>query len=170
MPRFDCPLCEDEFEASADFRDHAWDVHGACHYCGEQFADEETLSVHRLAIHPDELSRAEHERAESSIGHLSFGDRLAHQGIGVALGNLGLRGAVFLGVSVFAVVLLLIFGGYAGGMIGMFVITTGLIALAKEETARQLRSLIPYVERASAALLIGAGGYMLYYYWQLVAL
>lgn len=40
---------------------------------------------------------------------------------------------------------------------------TGLVAFAKDETACQLRSLIPYVERASAVLLIGVGGYMLCY-------
>lgn len=97
-------------------------------------------------------------------------------GVLFALAALGCTAPIFVGITLTALSsggvagAATVFGGYAGGMIGMFVITTGLIALAKEETARQLRSLIPYVERASAALLIGAGGYMLYYYWQLVAL
>ncbi len=47
--------------------------------------------------------------------------------------------------------------GYASGMVGLFVVTTALVAVAKEETARRTRSLIPYVERASALLLIGPG-------------
>lgn len=63
-----------------------------------------------------------------------------------------------------------VFTGYASGMIGLFVVMTALIALAKEETARQLRSLIPYVEKASAVLLMGAGVYMLYYYWQVTTI
>lgn len=57
--------------------------------------------------------------------------------------------------------------GYASGMVGLFVVVTALVAVAKEETARRIRSLIPYVERASAVLLIGAGLYMLYYYVQI---
>lgn len=60
--------------------------------------------------------------------------------------------------------------GYAGGMIGLFVVMTALVAVAKDETARRIQSLIPYVERASAVLLIGAGLYMLYYYAQIQAL
>ena len=60
--------------------------------------------------------------------------------------------------------------GYAGGMIGLFVVMTALVAVAKDETARQLRSLIPYIERASALLLVGAGLYMLYYFAQVQAL
>lgn len=60
--------------------------------------------------------------------------------------------------------------GYAGGMIGLFVIMTALVAVAKDETARRIQSLIPHVERASAVLLISAGLYMLYYYVQVQTL
>lgn len=60
--------------------------------------------------------------------------------------------------------------GYASGMVGLFVVMTALVAVAKEETAQRIRSLIPYVERASAVLLIGAGLYMLYYYVQIQSL
>lgn len=60
--------------------------------------------------------------------------------------------------------------GYASGMVGLFVAMTALVAVAKEETTRRIRSLVPYVERASAVLLIGAGLYMLYYYVQVQSL
>lgn len=60
--------------------------------------------------------------------------------------------------------------GYAGGMIGLFVVMTALVAVAKDETARRIQSLIPYIERASAVLLIGAGLYMLNYYVQVQSL
>jgi cytochrome c-type biogenesis protein len=60
--------------------------------------------------------------------------------------------------------------GYASGMIGLFVVMTALVAVAKEETARRIQSLVPYIERASALLLIGAGLYMLYYYVQIQSL
>lgn len=60
--------------------------------------------------------------------------------------------------------------GYASGMVGLFVVMTVLVAVAKDETARRIQSLVPYVERASAVLLIGAGLYMLYYYAQIQAL
>lgn len=60
--------------------------------------------------------------------------------------------------------------GYASGMVGLFVVMTALVAVAKEETAQRIQSLIPYIERASALLLIGAGLYMLYYYVQIQSL
>ena len=85
-------------------------------------------------------------------------------GVLFALAALGCTAPIFVGITLTALSLggivgaATVFGGYAGGMIGLFVALTGLIAFAKDETARQLRSLIPYVERASAVLLIGAGG------------
>lgn len=97
-------------------------------------------------------------------------------GILFALAALGCTAPVFIGVTLTALStggigsMLSFFAGYATGMIGLFVVMTALVALAKEETARQLRSLIPYVEKASALLLIGAGGYMLYYYWTIITL
>ena len=60
--------------------------------------------------------------------------------------------------------------GYAGGMVGLFIVMTALVAVAKDETARRIQSLIPYIERASAVLLIGAGLYMLNYYVQVQSL
>ena len=57
-----------------------------------------------------------------------------------------------------------VIAGYAGGMVIPFIGMTALLALAREQTARRVHSLIPLVERASALLLIGVGAYLLYYY------
>lgn len=89
---------------------------------------------------------------------------------------LGCTAPVFFGITLTALSTGGILGavtvltGYASGMIGLFVVMTVLVAVAKEETARRIQSLVPYVERASAVLLIGAGVYMLYYYAQVQAL
>ena len=86
-----CPVCEETFSAPGSLRDHAWDAHDACHYCGDQFRDEETLYTHWLATHADELSRSDHKRAKSEVGSLAFTDRLTHQGVGAAVGGLRRR-------------------------------------------------------------------------------
>lgn len=97
-------------------------------------------------------------------------------GVLFALAALGCTAPVFIGVTLTALTTgglgsgVSFVGGYATGMIGLFIAMTAAVALAKDETARQLRSLIPYVERASALMLVLAGGYMLYYYWQLSTL
>lgn len=130
------------------------------------------LGVAMLADRADWLSQSVSlpEWKEPSARHF-FGF-----GVLFALAALGCTAPIFIGITLTALSsggfagAATVFSGYAGGMIGMFVVMTGLIALAKEETARQIRSLIPYVERASAVLLIVAGGYMLYYYWQLTTL
>lgn len=110
------------------------------------------------------------EWREPSLRHfLAFG-------VLFALAALGCTAPIFIGVTLTALStgglgsMLSFFAGYASGMVGLFVVMTALVALAKEETARQLRSLIPYVEKASALLLIAAGGYMLYYYWTILSL
>jgi cytochrome c-type biogenesis protein len=130
------------------------------------------LGVAMLADRANWLSRSVSlpEWKEPSARHF-FGF-----GVLFALAALGCTAPIFIGITLTALSsggfagAATVFSGYAGGMVGMFVVLTGLVAFAKEETARQLRALIPYVERASAVLLIGAGGYMLYYYWQLVTL
>ena len=53
--------------------------------------------------------------------------------------------------------------GYGSGMVGLFVLVTVLVALTKDEATRHLNSLVPYVEKVSAVLLIGAGVYLLVY-------
>lgn len=89
---------------------------------------------------------------------------------------LGCTAPVFFGITLTALSTggiagaMTVLTGYASGMIGLFVIMTSLVAVAKEGTARRIQSLIPYIERASALLLIGAGLYMLYYYAQVQAL
>lgn len=51
--------------------------------------------------------------------------------------------------------------GYGSGMVGLFILMTMGVALAEDETTRHLNSLIPYIEKVSAVLLIGAGVYLL---------
>ena len=89
-----CPVCDEQFNASGSTRDHAWAAHQACHYCGEQVDNKETLYTHWLAVHSEELSRSDHKRAESAVGPLTFTDRLAQQGAAAAVG--GLRRRTFL--------------------------------------------------------------------------
>lgn len=97
-------------------------------------------------------------------------------GVLFAAAALGCTAPVFLGVTLTALSMggmsgaVTVVTGYASGMVGLFVLLTVLVALAKEETARRIQSLIPYVERASAVLMIGAGLYMLYYYAQIQTL
>ena len=80
MTDFTCPICDNEFGTASTVRDHAWDVHNACHYCGEELTATDELHIHWLATHEDDLSRVDRKRAESEVGDLSFGNRLAHQG------------------------------------------------------------------------------------------
>lgn len=75
-----CPVCGDKFTATGALSDHAWDVHDACRYCGEELTTEDELYVHWLAHHDEDLSRVDRKRAESEVGELTFGNRLAHQG------------------------------------------------------------------------------------------
>lgn len=82
-----CPVCEEEFSAAGSVRDHTWDVHGACHYCGEECEDDQALYTHWLTVHPDELSRVDRKRAESAVDSLTFTDRLSNQGVTAAVGG-----------------------------------------------------------------------------------
>jgi cytochrome c-type biogenesis protein len=57
------------------------------------------------------------------------------------------------------------YGAYALGM-GLVVVTlTIAVALAQQGFVRGMRKVLPYVNRASAVLLILAGGYVAYYGW-----
>lgn len=97
-------------------------------------------------------------------------------GVLFAAAALGCTAPVFLGVTLTALSTggiagaMTVVTGYAGGMIGLFVLLTVFVALAKEETVRRVDQLVPYVERASAFLLVGAGTYMLYYYLRVQSL
>ena len=102
MTELECPVCGDKYGATGAVRDHAWDTHGACHYCGDSFDDEETLYVHWLAVHDDELSRTDRNRAQSEVDALSVGDRLVHQGPAAALGSISRRNILLGGGVAFA--------------------------------------------------------------------
>lgn len=91
MPSNTCPNCDEQFGSSGDVHEHTWDVHGACHYCGEQFDDEEALYKHWLTTHSDTLSRVDRKRAESAVDSLTFTNRLSNQGVGAAVGGLRRR-------------------------------------------------------------------------------
>lgn len=97
-----CPLCQEQSSSSGILREHAWTAHGACHHCGEEFDDKETLYVHWLAVHDDVLSRRDRKRAESEVGSLTFGDRLAHQGPRAAVGGLQRRTVLLAGGTAIA--------------------------------------------------------------------
>lgn len=92
-----CPVCGDDFGASGAVSNHAWDAHDACRYCGEELTTEDELYVHWLARHEAELSQVDRKRAESEVGALTFGNRLAHQGPAGAIRNVSLSRRQLLG-------------------------------------------------------------------------
>lgn len=100
MTATDCPHCEERFTSDAAPLDHCWDVHRACHRCGDEFDDKEALYTHSLAVHDDELSRTERARAESVVGDLTFRDHLTHAGPGGALRDLAVTRRTIIGVGV----------------------------------------------------------------------
>lgn len=112
-----CPDCGDEFTGEGAVRDHAWDAHGACHHCGDPFDDRDALHTHWLAVHGSELSRADRKRAESTVGPLSFGDRLSHQGPAGAISGASVSRRTLVGGSAAAGVAL-IGGVLASGTFG----------------------------------------------------
>lgn len=107
-----CPVCGDEFGTIGGAGDHAWDVHSACHYCGEELTTEDELYVHWLTRHEGDLERVDRKRAESEVGPLTFGNRLAHQGPVGALRNASLSRRQLLGGG--AALALAGVGGVAG--------------------------------------------------------
>ncbi len=76
---------------------------------------------------------------------------LAVIGTGIASGG-GVAGAVR-------------FLGYGLGMASVLVALTVALAFFKEGLVRWLRGALPYVQRASALLLILAGAYVVFYWW-----
>lgn len=56
------------------------------------------------------------------------------------------------------------FLGYSLGMTTVLLALTLALALFKEGLVLRLRSMMPYVQRVSALLLIGAGSYIVYYW------
>lgn len=94
QPTDTCPICAEQFDSNGGVRDHTWDHHHACHYCGEQFpedAPQSTLFKHWLTEHPDGLERVDRKRANSAVDTITFSDRLSTQGIGAAVAGLPRR-------------------------------------------------------------------------------
>jgi protein-disulfide isomerase len=93
MTAHTCPICTDQFETAGAARDHTWNAHSACHYCGEQLGDEtdEQLYRHWLAAHPDDLSRVDYKRADAAVDSRTFSERLSEGGVGAAVGGLTRR-------------------------------------------------------------------------------
>lgn len=57
------------------------------------------------------------------------------------------------------------FVGYGMGMASVLVTLTLALALFKQGMVKRLRKAVPYVQRASAILLILAGAYVIFYWW-----
>lgn len=88
-----CPVCADQFETAGAARDHTWNDHNACHYCGEQLDGDtdERLYRHWLAAHPDDLSQVDYKRADSAVDSLTFSERFSGGGVGAAVAGLTRR-------------------------------------------------------------------------------
>lgn len=99
-----CPVCEEGFDSAGKARSHAWEAHGACHYCGEEVAGEERAALYRhwLVAHPKELSRQDYKRARNEVDSITFGDRLENGGVGAAVRGLPRR-AFLVGGGVVAI-------------------------------------------------------------------
>jgi thiol-disulfide isomerase/thioredoxin len=118
MTETDCPICGDAHGSAAATRDHAWDAHGACHYCGEELTTKEELYPHWLALHEDDLSDVDRKMAESEVGELSFGNRLAHQGPVGAVKNSMSRRRLLVGGGAVAAAGIGVGGAAANGLFG----------------------------------------------------
>lgn len=113
-----CPVCEAGFTTESSLDGYCWDAHSACHHCGTEFEEQESLYAHWLMTHADSLSGKDRARAESKAGEPTFGDRLSHQGPVGAITNAGLsRRTVLLGglVGLGGVVGATLLGGSGGG-------------------------------------------------------
>jgi protein-disulfide isomerase len=88
-----CPTCGDQFDSAGAVRDHAWDEHRACHYCGQQIDgdDKTVLYKHWLMTHPDDLRNVDEKQANSAVDSITFSDRLESEGVGGAVAGLPRR-------------------------------------------------------------------------------
>jgi protein-disulfide isomerase len=115
MAPTDCPICDESFDAAGGLRSHAWEAHGACHYCGDRpgdGSDQDALYRHWLSAHPDDLTRVDYNRADDAVESLTFTDRLSNGGVGAAVGGLPRR-AFLVGGGVAAI------GGVAAGGVAL---------------------------------------------------
>jgi protein-disulfide isomerase len=92
-----CPVCGEDSPSVRAVQSHCWDAHSACHHCGQEFEDRESLYTHWLVAHEDQLSSKDRARAESTVGELTTQDRVAHQGAASALSASLTRRRVLLG-------------------------------------------------------------------------
>lgn len=105
----ECPICDQQFSSPGALKEHTWETHTACHYCGEQLgAEENQLYRHWLAAHPDELRTVDRRRANDAVDSVTISDRLEHGGVGAALGEVPRRYVLLAGGTVAA-------GGIAAG-------------------------------------------------------
>jgi protein-disulfide isomerase/transcription elongation factor Elf1 len=99
----ECPLCDRQFSSPGALKDHAWETHTACHYCGEQLEpDEQHLYKHWLAAHSDELRTVDERRATDAVDSMTVGEQLEHGGVGAALGAVPRRYVLLVGGTVAA--------------------------------------------------------------------
>ena len=94
-----CPVCADQFETDGATRNHTWNDHNACHYCGELLNGntDEQLYRHWLAAHPDDLSHVDYKRADSIVDSLTFSERLSGGGVSAAVAGLTRRQLIVAG-------------------------------------------------------------------------
>ena len=90
-------------------------------------------------------------------------------GIGYAIGALGCLFPLFLIVATQAMAAETVWEGssyilaYFSGMSGMMILTILLAIFAKDFLLKNLRKILPYMEKVTAVLLIIAGVYVIYY-------
>ncbi|MDB1086787.1 cytochrome c biogenesis CcdA family protein [Streptomyces sp. ACA25] len=102
--------------------------------------------------------------AGSARGMALFGISYAVASLSCTVGPfLALTGTAFRGGSVPGV--LTVFLAYAGGMGAVVGVLTLAVALSRQALVARIRRALPYVTRASGALLLLAGFYVTYYGW-----
>ena len=96
-------------------------------------------------------------------------------GIGYATGALGCLFPLFLIVATQAMAADTVWEGasyilaYFAGMSGMMIVTILMAIFAKDFLMKNLRKILPYMEKITAVLLIVAGAYVIYYQMALFA-
>ncbi len=94
-----CPTCGERFDSAGAVRDHAWDEHRVCHYCGEQLGDDDKTALykHWLMTHPDDLRTVDEKQAGSAVDAISVSDRFDADGVGGALSAVPRRYVILAG-------------------------------------------------------------------------
>lgn len=87
-------------------------------------------------------------------------------GVAYAVASLSCTLPIFLAVVGWAAASgdgLLVFLAYAGGMGAVMVVLTVALSLGREALALGLKRAVPYAQRAAGAVMVAAGGYIVYY-------